>query len=389
MNKTTVAALASTVVVLVSVGLGGVASAMDKAVTVNIDGENRPIHVWGTTVHDVLTDQNIVLGEYDEVFPAADEPISDGTVIEVNYGRQVTIIIDGVEKTFWTTATTLEEALTEIGLHDSDARFSVDRSMPLGRDGITVSATTPKEVTIKADGRDVKVTSTAADVAGLLAENGITFDGDDRVSQSLSSRLTAGMTISVQRIEVSEVTENTTIPHETKTTDDDSLPKGTTKVIVEGKDGEKQVVYQIVWADGVEESKNPISETVITEPVTEEVKAGTKDDPGSGPPGTPSPSTGGSTRYSGSHADWMTAAGIDPADFSAVEILVSRESTWNPNAVNASSGACGLVQALPCAKLGPNWNDPVVALKWGDQYVKERYGGWQQALAHSYAYGWY
>ena len=100
MNKTTVAALASTVVVLVSVGLGGVASAMDKAVTVNIDGENRPIHVWGTTVHDVLTDQNIVLGEYDEVFPAADEPISDGTVIEVNYGRQVTIIIDGVEKTF-------------------------------------------------------------------------------------------------------------------------------------------------------------------------------------------------------------------------------------------------------------------------------------------------
>ena len=121
-------------------------------------------------------------------------------------------------------------------------------------DGITVSATTPKEVTIKADGRDVKVTSTAADVAGLLAENGITFDGDDRVSQSLSSRLTAGMTISVQRIEVSEVTENTTIPHETKTTDDDSLPKGTTKVIVEGKDGEKQVVYQIVWADGVEQA---------------------------------------------------------------------------------------------------------------------------------------
>ena len=26
---------------------------------------------------------------------------------------------------------------------------------------------------------------------------------------------------------------------------------------------------------------------------------------------------------------------------------------------------------------------------WGDAYVKERYGSWQAALAHSYANGWY
>ena len=88
-------------------------------------------------------------------------------------------------------------------------------------------------------------------------------------------------------------------------------------------------------------------------------------------------------------ADWMAAAGIAPSDYSAVEILVERESSWNPNAVNSSSGACGLTQALPCSKLGANWNDPVVALAWGDAYVKGRYGSWQAALAHSYANGWY
>ena len=86
---------------------------------------------------------------------------------------------------------------------------------------------------------------------------------------------------------------------------------------------------------------------------------------------------------------WITFAGIAPADFAAANRLIQRESGWNPTAVNASSGACGLVQALPCSKLGANWSDPVNALRWGDNYVKNRYGGWSQALAHSDANGWY
>lgn len=91
----------------------------------------------------------------------------------------------------------------------------------------------------------------------------------------------------------------------------------------------------------------------------------------------------------GGHQDWMAAAGISSSDYGDCEILIQRESSWNPEAVNASSGACGLVQALPCSKLGPNWKDPVVALKWGDQYVKERYGGWGPALQFHYAHNWY
>ncbi len=381
MKKSIIAALAGAVVVT-SVGFGGFASAMDKAITFSIDGQPQQIHVWGSTVADVLDDQGITLGAYDEVTPAAAEKISDGSVVEVSYGREVTIIVDGVEQRFWTTATTLDEALFEIGLHNSDARFSVDRSMPLGRDGLTLSATTPKAVTIQHSGTETQVTSTAADVAGVLAENGITVDADDRVSQQLSDRLTADMVITIQRVEVTEITETQPMPHATTTVEDDTAVKDSKQILVSGVDGEKQVVFQVVIVDGVEESRSPVSEVVVREPVTEEVQIGTK------PPAT-TPSAGGGGSYSGSHADWMSAAGISPADFSAAEILVMRESSWNPNAVNPSSGACGLVQALPCSKLGPNWNDPVVALQWGDNYVKQRYGGWQQALAHSYAYGWY
>lgn len=104
------------------------------------------------------------------------------------------------------------------------------------------------------------------------------------------------------------------------------------------------------------------------------------------PTSTPAPKqyTGG-----GNKEAWMAAAGIPQSDWWAVDHIVSRESSWNPNAVNPNGGACGLAQALPCSKMGPNWSDPVVALKWQYNYVTQRYGGYPQAVAFWNANHWY
>lgn len=91
----------------------------------------------------------------------------------------------------------------------------------------------------------------------------------------------------------------------------------------------------------------------------------------------------------GSHSDWMSAAGIPESQHAAAERLIHRESSWNVNAYNASSGSCSLVQALPCSKIPGNWRDPVTALRWGHGYVTARYGTWQVALNHSIQYNWY
>ncbi len=86
-------------------------------------------------------------------------------------------------------------------------------------------------------------------------------------------------------------------------------------------------------------------------------------------------------RYTGggSPAEWMAAAGIPEADWGYVDAIVTRESGWNPNATNASSGACGLVQALPCSKVPGNGYDPVDNLRWGAGYASGRYGSWAKA----------
>ena len=113
------------------------------------------------------------------------------------------------------------------------------------------------------------------------------------------------------------------------------------------------------------------------------------------PTPTPTPSTsdddsesdssggGGPLFYTGggAPAEWMAAAGIAESDWGYVDYVVSRESGWNPNATNKSSGACGLVQALPCSKVPGNGYDPVDNLRWANGYATGRYGSWAGAHA--------
>lgn len=82
----------------------------------------------------------------------------------------------------------------------------------------------------------------------------------------------------------------------------------------------------------------------------------------------------------GAPAEWMAAAGIASSDWGYVDYVVSRESGWNPNATNSSSGACGLVQALPCSKVPGNGYDPVDNLRWANGYATGRYGSWEGAV---------
>ena len=85
----------------------------------------------------------------------------------------------------------------------------------------------------------------------------------------------------------------------------------------------------------------------------------------------------------------MRAAGIPEAQWTYVDYIVSRESSWNPSARNPSSGACGLAQVYPCSKIGSSWDDPVASLKWQYNYVSSRYGGYQGAYNFWSRNHWY
>ncbi|MET7284776.1 transglycosylase SLT domain-containing protein [Streptomyces sp. NPDC005573] len=83
----------------------------------------------------------------------------------------------------------------------------------------------------------------------------------------------------------------------------------------------------------------------------------------------------------------------DAAQYNAFNKIVSHESGWNPSATNSSSGAYGLVQALPGSKMssvGSDWKtNPATQIKWGLNYMNSRYGSPVQAWNFWQANGWY
>ncbi|NUO43018.1 MAG: transglycosylase SLT domain-containing protein [Streptomyces sp.] len=81
------------------------------------------------------------------------------------------------------------------------------------------------------------------------------------------------------------------------------------------------------------------------------------------------------------------------AQYSAFSHIVEHESGWDVNATNASSGAYGLVQALPGSKMataGSDWKTSAqTQIKWGLDYMNSRYGSPSGAWAFWQANGWY
>ncbi|MDF6042238.1 transglycosylase SLT domain-containing protein [Streptomyces sp. JH14] len=81
------------------------------------------------------------------------------------------------------------------------------------------------------------------------------------------------------------------------------------------------------------------------------------------------------------------------AQFQCFSNIVSHESGWNHTATNASSGAYGLVQALPGSKMasaGADWKtNPKTQIKWGLDYMNSRYGSPCAAWSFWQANHWY
>ncbi|MET8580556.1 transglycosylase SLT domain-containing protein [Streptomyces collinus] len=83
----------------------------------------------------------------------------------------------------------------------------------------------------------------------------------------------------------------------------------------------------------------------------------------------------------------------DAAQYNAFSRIVEHESGWNASATNSSSGAYGLVQALPGSKMasaGSDWKtNPATQIKWGLDYMNSRYGSPAKAWSFWQANGWY
>ncbi|WP_309817682.1 ubiquitin-like domain-containing protein [Pseudarthrobacter sulfonivorans] len=251
----------------------------NKTVTLNVDGKVTSVQSFGGTVGQVVKSANVELKPADRVSPSADVKVENGTVINVNMAKAVKVSLDGAEKTVSTTAPNVAGLVTELGVASASS-VSVPKDAQLAVAGSFVSISTPKSISIVADGKVAKATTTAGTVAQVLEDAGITLGVNDRTSQPGNAHVVNNMVVKVSRVDTSKTATTTEkIAFNSLTTESDELFKGEEEITQAGTAGKVKKTFKLVLVDGREASRTLVSEKVSVQPVTEQITVGTKAKP--------------------------------------------------------------------------------------------------------------
>ena len=375
---------AQAVVLALVVGGTSAFAAMHKDVTVDVDGTEVQVQTFGRTVADVLAAGRIDVAEGDLVAPGLDQTISRTGQVVVRHGREIDVEVDGKERTVWTTALTVGEAIEELGLRDG-VRLSASRSAEVGRDVLRVS--TQKTVHLVVDGQVIDGVTSASTVRDALREIGLVLEEADQVSVPLDAAAVDGLVVLVTRAATSGETVTEAVPFPVEEIEDPTLVKGNRVVKSTGRAGQRTTTYALDVVGGVVVGRTVLASVVTVEPVAQVTRVGTAE--------LPDPSTvavaPGPAQAMGK--EMAAARGWGDDQFACLLALWNKESGWRWNAENKSSGAYGIPQSLPGSKMASvadDWRtNPATQITWGLNYIAGRYGNPCGAWAHSQAKNWY
>jgi len=351
-----------------------------RLISVHDRGKETVFLTNADTLKDAFKEIGIEVDSHDAVEPAIDEKlVASDYQVNIYRARPVTVIDGSTRLKVVTPYQTAEQIIADVGISlYSEDTTSLTRSSDIISNGagldLQINRATPFVLDLY--GKKTEVRTQKATVGDMLKEKGITLADDDRASLPNSTAITEGMELRLWREGKQTISVEEPVAFGVEKIKDADRTVGYSAIQTPGVAGQRTATYVIEVINGQEVARTEIAAIVTTQPQTQVEIIGSK-------PKTIA-YTGGGTK-----SEWLAASNIPQESWGHADFMVAKESGWNPNAVNKSSGACGLAQALPCSKLGPNWSNPVVALNWMNNYVNGRYGGWEKAYNFWQVNRWY
>jgi len=190
----------------------------DKIVALNDNGLDFSLASKAVLVSDLLKQNNITMGDHDEISPSLDSKIYPEENITIRRAVKIKIIADG--KTI---------------------------------DGYTLQN----------------------NIRAAVTENGVTLSRLDKTTPDLNSLPQDGMTITVTRINVEDVTTDEDIAFPIVTKNDPSLGWRETNVTTPGVKGTMEVKYRVTYKNNQVISKVVLEKTIVTKPIAQVQTQGT------------------------------------------------------------------------------------------------------------------
>lgn len=249
-----------------------------KTVALTLDGEEQTINTHAKTIQEIFDEMDIGLRSEDYVYPSVDKAVKDNMEVVWNPAVQVKITDKKDSEVIWTTADTVQELIDEenIELSKHDVIKPKLGDKITGKMDIKIDRAFKIELADGANDKTEEVWSTSTTVADFLSQQDIKLGKLDRVEPKLDETVKENDVIKVIRVEkVTDVVEEP-IEYAVVTKKDDSLKKGSEKVLEKGQDGLLKKEFEITRENGKEISRKLLSEEKVKESKDHIVAVGTK-----------------------------------------------------------------------------------------------------------------
>jgi uncharacterized protein YabE (DUF348 family) len=252
----------------------------EHIITVHDDGVDKGFVTEADTVREALRDGGIRLDTRDRTEPGLDQPLVANSY-QVNIYRARPVLIKDAES-----------QLTVVTAYRTGAQIARDAGITLqAEDEVTLSPSSDPIADGAAEvmtitraipftfvfyGKTEQAYTQAKTVEGMLQEKGIALHSADDTDPSLTSAITAGMTIRLWREGVQTVTVDEDVSFTTKVVQDANQPVGYTHVESAGKNGRRTVTYEITTENGQEVARKEINSVTTEQPIEQVEVVGVK-----------------------------------------------------------------------------------------------------------------
>jgi resuscitation-promoting factor RpfB len=255
---------------------GGYAVAAHKTVKLTVDGSEITVATMKSRVIDVVKENGFDVGERDDLYPAANDPVNQSDSIVLRRSRPLQISLDGENsRQVWTTASTVDEALAQLRMNDkAPAAASRGSRVPLA--GMSLPVVSAKTVQLNDAGVIRTVHIAAPNVAGLLEAAGVPLQQNDAVVPGAWAPIVDNMQIQVTRIRIDKITQRVPLPPDNKQIPDPTLNMSRQVVDDPGMPGTQDVTFAVASVNGVETGRLPVANVVVIPARDGAVRVGAK-----------------------------------------------------------------------------------------------------------------
>ncbi len=305
-------------------------------VTLAVDGKSRVVYTHQPTVEMLLADLGIKLRPEDLISPPQDAPLAAHIAVVIEHARPVIIVADGREQILYTHRESPADILAQFGVtlssHDTlkvraplatdppktRFRVAVERAIQIVleeggvrttfySDAATVGAalfhagvrlyradrvfpacSTPVQhgmhiridrsipVTVRVDGHTLRTRTHRDQVGEVLADLGVTLNGQDYADPPLDTELVDGGEIRVFRVTESVIVEQSPIPFDSVWQPDPNSEIDTQGLLQEGQPGVLERRIRLRYENGQVVDRRVEGESVVLAPVDRVMGYGTK-----------------------------------------------------------------------------------------------------------------